>query len=143
VKSLLRGAVLACVLCACSPYHDLKDGRSILGGGFKDQEVAPGLFGIMVKSNASLWTTHDAVHETWSKRAAELCAPDGYTELAAQDLENELPSTTGGALHDVVTTRIAFALCTRSALTAAQATEVISGLGFLPKSERARQPGSR
>src|SRR5436305_1631674 len=97
---LSLAAIAACLLCACSPYHDLKDGHTILGGGFKDQEVAPGLFGIMVKSNASLWTTHDAVHETWIKRANELCGPDAYVELAAQDLEQPLPAVSG-PVHDI------------------------------------------
>jgi hypothetical protein len=124
--------VVAALLCACSPYHDLKDGRPLLGGGFKDQEVGHGLFGIMVKSNVSLWKTHDAVHETWMKRADELCGGKGYVELASQDSEDELQPTSG-AIRDVITTRIGFALCSYSELSQEQALSIIADLGLLPR----------
>jgi hypothetical protein len=128
----LLATMVAALLCACSPYHDLKDGRPLLGGGFKDQEVGHGLFGIMVKSNVSLWRTSDAVHETWMKRADELCGGKSYVELASQDSEDELQPTSG-AIRDVTTTRIGFALCAYSELSQEQALGIIGNLGLLPR----------
>jgi hypothetical protein len=122
-------------LASCSPYHDLKNGSGLLGGGFKDQEVAPGLFGVLVKSNALLWTNRDAVHATWSRRAYELCAGD-YVELAAQELDETLKPLNSEVLRDHVTSRIAFAQCASSKLSQQEALDVIERLGMLPASPR-------
>jgi hypothetical protein len=127
--------VLIALLVGCSPYHDLKNGSGLLGGGFKDQEVSPGLFGILVKSNAALWTNRDAVHATWSRRAYELCSGD-YVELASQELDETLKPINSEVLRDHVTSRIAFALCASSRLSQQEALGVIERLGLLPAPPR-------
>lgn len=131
----LCGPLVLALLGGCSPYHDLKNGSGLLGGGFKDQEVSPGLFGILVKSNAALWTNNEAVHATWSRRAHELCGGD-YVELASQEFDETLKPINSEVLHDHVTSRIAFALCASSKLSQHEALDVINRLGLLPAPTR-------
>jgi len=135
ILGLYGPVALIALLGGCSPYHDLKNGYGLLGGGFKDQEVSPGLFGILVKSNAALWTNRDAVHVTWSRRAQELCGGE-YIELASQELDETLKPINSEVLRDHVTSRIAFALCASSKLSQQEALDVIKGLGLLPAPPR-------
>jgi hypothetical protein len=135
IPRICGSIALVAFLCACSPYHDLKNGSGLLGGGFKDQEVSPGLFGILVKSNVALWTNRDAVHDIWSRRAHELCGGD-YIELASQELDETLKPINSEVLRDHVTSRIAFALCTSSKLSQQEALDVIERLGLLPAPPR-------
>ena len=135
IQRLFGPVVLIAILGACSPYHDLKNGSGLLGGGFKDQEVSPGLFGILVKSDVALWTNRDSVHATWSRRAHELCGGD-YVELASQELDETLKPVNSEVLRDHVTRRIAFALCASSKLSQQEALDVIDRLGLLPSPPR-------
>ncbi|MFZ2334469.1 MAG: hypothetical protein WAW35_06105 [Sideroxyarcus sp.] len=67
---------------ACSSTHDLKrDGPNYLGGGgFIDDEIAPGVYRIKGFSNTSLFATPDAAAKTFRLRAEQLC-PAGYEEV--------------------------------------------------------------
>ena len=95
------------------------------------------MFGILVKSNAALWTNNDAVHATWSRRAHELCGGD-YVELASQELDETLKPINSEVLRDHVTSRLAFALCASSKLSQQEALDVINR-SACSRHQRARQ----
>lgn len=67
---------------ACSSTHDLKrNGPNYLGGGgFIDDEMAPGVYRIKGFSNTSLFAAPDSAAKTFRLRAEQLCSA-GYEEV--------------------------------------------------------------
>jgi hypothetical protein len=123
--------LIAGALCACSSTHDIKrDGQSLLGGGFIDEQEGPGLYLVKAFANISPFPTPAAAESTFRYRANQLC-PQGYTELgvraASYVAEGGPPPITLGSgvtfrADRRVTSRIGHILCNDSPLTAHEAT---------------------
>ena len=81
-KSVAKGSDPFSVGSACSSTHDLKrDGQNYFGGGgFIDDEMAPGVYRIKGFSNISPFATPDSAAKTFRLRAEQLCAT-GYEEI--------------------------------------------------------------
>lgn len=80
----------ALVLGGCSSTHNLKtDGNNLLGGGFYEEELRPGLFKLTARSNQSLWPNLKAARETWTLRAEQLCGKQAYESFDATFLEGQ------------------------------------------------------
>lgn len=76
ILALACGAVL---LASCSSTHNLKtDGTNVMGGGFLDDEVVPGIHRLTASSNRAPWPSMDAARETWKYRADQLCGKDAH-----------------------------------------------------------------
>ena len=73
------GLVLAALmLSACASTHNLREGPSLLGGGFIEEQLRPGLYRLRARSDGSMWPTFEAARSTWSQRADLLCGKDSY-----------------------------------------------------------------
>ncbi|OGP04204.1 MAG: hypothetical protein A2Z93_15750 [Curvibacter sp. GWA2_64_110] len=72
------------VLGGCASTHNLKtDGNNLLGGGFHEEELRPGLFKLTARSNQSIWPNFSAAHTTWTQRADQLCGKQAYKSFDA------------------------------------------------------------
>ena len=91
-------AVLLISGCAGS-YHNInKNGESALGGGFRDTNIADGLYFIISKTNFAPWTNFDAAQKTFDRRAKELCAGD-YTVIDTKRDQFEHTQSQGAAKY--------------------------------------------
>jgi hypothetical protein len=78
---LLLTVVVGLLATACSSTQNLKDGRSLWGGGFSDEELRPGLYSMTAIGNLTPWASFAAAKGTWSRRADQLCGTDQYQEI--------------------------------------------------------------
>jgi hypothetical protein len=127
---------LTASLLGCASTHDLKkDGPNIFGGGYIDEQIAPGLYLIKGFSNTSPFVTSDAAARTFENRARQLCAK-GYVEVRAlaDSYKSNLaapfvpiPSTGIGVRGptSVVTSKIGHVLCVDSPLTPKEALALL------------------
>jgi len=84
------------LLAGCASNNNFRTGSNhLLGGGFLDQEIKPGLYKLSAKANESLWPSFEAARETWKRRADQLCGKDSYQEIITT--QNE-----GLRRHDIV-----------------------------------------
>lgn len=126
--------------CACSSTHDLKrDGPNYLGGGggFIDDEMAPGVYRIKGFSNLALFATPDSAAKTFRYRAEKLC-PAGYDEIRSS--LNSYRSSSGGVTivpdpknpipvelpPPVITSKIGFVRCNDSPLSFREAQMLVT-----------------
>lgn len=132
--------------CACSSTHDLKrDGPNYLGGGgFIDDEMAPGVYRIKGFSNTSPFATPDSAAKTFRLQAEQLC-PAGYDEV--RSVANSYRSSSGGVTvapdpiknpavavavpPPVITSKIGFIRCNDSPLSLYEAQMLVP-----PKSDQ-------
>lgn len=121
--------LLILLLTACSSTHDLKrDGLSMFGGGFIDEQVGPGLYLVKAFSNISPIPMPDSAANTFRYRAEQLC-PVGYDEV--RTLANAYRSSSGATPPPVVTSKIGHIRCTDSPLSLHEARAFVS-----PESEQ-------
>jgi len=126
------------MLSACSSNHDLKrDGFNIFGGGFIDDQIAPGLHRIKAFSNTSPLATPDSAAKTFANRAKQLC-PTGYTEVrVVSDAYRsmtpgpmvQLPNQPGLIAQGpgpVVTSKIGHVLCDGSPISLNEAKKLVA-----------------
>jgi hypothetical protein len=134
--------LLVLLLCgACSSTHDLKrDGPNYLGGGgFIDDEIAPGVYRIKGFSNTSPFATPDSAAKTFLLRAKQLCTT-GYEEVrsVADSYQSSLnggltvapsPKTLAVTLllpPPVITSKIGFIRCDNSPLSLYEAQMLVA-----------------
>lgn len=127
---------------ACSSTHDLKrDGPNYLGGGggFIDDEMAPGVYRIKGFSNTSPFSTPDSAAKTFRYRAEQLC-PAGYDEV--RSVADSYRSLSGGVTvapdpinspavsialpPPVITSKIGFIRCNDSPLSLYEAQMLVA-----------------
>lgn len=94
LKSLLLSALLMLTGCSSLPYQPAHPGTQ--ESGYRDEEIAPGVFVIEVRDNSKLRlqlereATVHTLTTHWQRRAAELCqfgyrgAPEVVTPAAAR-----------------------------------------------------------
>jgi hypothetical protein len=76
--------VIACTLSGCQSDHDLKrNGYNVMGGGYIDDEVSPGLYSIKGYSNFAIFSSleRDGAERTFLRRADTLCGAGAYTVI--------------------------------------------------------------
>lgn len=76
----LAFALVVAGLAGCASTHDLSKGSNMLGGGYKQEEMGPGLFYIYARSNHAPWTNLEAARTTWRTGAERACASAEYDE---------------------------------------------------------------
>lgn len=137
---MLRYIILAALftLGACESTHDLKrDGANVLGGGFIDEEIGPGLYLIKAFSNTSFFVTPESAAKTFEYRAKQLCS-GGYEEIRVlTDAYNSMtpvpkisiPSRPGlnvEGLNQVITSKIGHVRCSDAPISYDEARALLS-----------------
>jgi hypothetical protein len=125
-----HGCVAICasltMLFGCASSHDYnKDGYSVFGGGFGDNQLLPGFYYIKARSNLAIVVSHDSAERTWRQRAEELCKPSGYIEIRIHQSVEDISeySNTGHPLA----ARSGYALCKNSPTSYEQAIASLDG----------------
>ncbi|WP_150123916.1 hypothetical protein [Methyloversatilis sp. RAC08] len=115
-----------------------RDGPNYIGGGgFIDDEMAPGVYRIKGFSNLSLFATPDSAAETFRYRAEQLC-PAGYNEVRSS--LNAYRSSNGGVTivpnpkipvpvelpPHVITSKVGFVRCNDSPVSLHEAQMLVA-----------------
>ncbi|VWX36612.1 conserved exported hypothetical protein [Limnobacter sp. 130] len=124
LQKLVFAVALAC-LAGCASTHDLSKGNNMLGGGYKQEEVGPGLFYIYARSNHAPWTNIDAARTTWRNGAERACLSAAYDELSIQEGEKDTGLQNSSGVRYLVTERTGYAKCDSSTLSSAEINKII------------------
>lgn len=121
---------LACVmvvasLVGCASTHDLSKGTNMLGGGYKQEEMGPGLFYIYARSNHAPWANIEAARITWRNGAERACLSSAYDELSIREGEKDTGLQNSGGVRYLVTERTGYAKCDSSTLSGAEINKLI------------------
>ena len=127
ILTLTSIALGTTALFGCASSHNLEtDGRSLLGGGYRETKLRDGIYRISVKTNWSPWVNTSAARSSWRARAQHLCGSDEFRELEIyEDSYDERPPF--GGLRYIITTRYGFAVCKSTGLSDEAARELILG----------------
>jgi len=112
--------VIACSLMGCASDHDLKrNGYNVMGGGFIDDEVRPGLYLIKGYSNFAVLPSleRDGAARTFFRRADALCGAGAYTVV------NYNLGTYSASVH--VSFMAGHVLCANSGITIEDARKIL------------------
>ncbi len=101
---LFAGALLV----GCAAHADLnRQSRASVGGGFKDQKLADGVFFIEAVSGMAPWKNSGGAHDTFRHRARELCGDDRFSILfiyeetgSPTDMRSHKTTTVVGYVRD-------------------------------------------
>lgn len=118
--------LLAAGLSACASSHDLSKGENMLGGGYKQEEMGPGLFYIYARSNHAPWVNIEAARTTWRNGAERACLSAEYDELNIQENEKDTGLRNGAGVAYLVSERTGYAKCDSSTLSNAEVNKIIS-----------------
>ncbi|MCZ8015851.1 MAG: hypothetical protein O9274_09155 [Limnobacter sp.] len=114
--------ILLSGLSACASNHDLTQGSNMLGGGYKQDELGPGLFHLYARSNHAPWANYDAARTTWRNGAERACGSAEYDELSVRESERDTGLQNSGGVRYLVTERTGYAKCDSTTLS----NEVVS-----------------
>lgn len=79
--------------CPTTPYQ--KDSMwNGVRGGYRDKQVAPGVYEL--RFTATSYTSTEQLIAHWRRRAAELCAPRGYSAQPAYKNEMQMANMING-----------------------------------------------
>ena len=85
----------------CAAHSDLnKEAGASVTGGFKDQKLADGIYFIESVSGMAPWKNPRGAHDTFTRRAMELCGDERFAVLF---LYEETGSPTGMRAHQTTT----------------------------------------
>jgi hypothetical protein len=78
--------LLVMLISSCASYHNLNEnGVNHLGGGFLDNQLAPSLYSLTVKTNFAPWKNFSGAWRAWEKRAKELCGQQNFENIEVQE----------------------------------------------------------
>lgn len=118
--------LMAAGLSACASNHDLSKGNNMLGGGYKQEEMGPGLFYIYARSNHAPWVSVEAARTTWRNGAERACLSAEYDEINIQENERDTGLQNSSGVRYLVSERTGYAKCDSSTLSNAQIESLIS-----------------
>lgn len=121
----LAFALVVAGLAGCASTHDLSKGTNMLGGGYKQEEMGPGLFYIYARSNHAPWTNIEAARITWRNGAERACLSAAYDELNIQEGEKDTGLQNSSGVRYLVTERTGYAKCDSSTLSDAEINQII------------------
>jgi len=107
-------------MTGCASDHDLKrNGYNVMGGGFIDEEVRPGLYLIKGYSNLAMFPSlePDGAAKTFFKRADALCGAGAYTVV------NHNLNTYSASVR--ATFMAGHVLCANSGITVEEARKIL------------------
>jgi len=117
--------VVIAALAGCASTHDLNTGTNMLGGGYKQEEMGPGLFYIYARSNHAPWTNLEAARSTWRTGAERACLSAEYDELNIRENEKDTGLQNSSGVRYLVTERTGYAKCDSSTLSSAEINQII------------------
>lgn len=113
-------------LAGCASTHDLTKGTNMLGGGYKQEEIGPGLFYIYARSNHAPWANIEAARATWRTGAERACASADYDELKIEESEKDTGLQNSSGVRYLVTERTGYAKCDSSTLSKEEIEKLIA-----------------
>lgn len=113
-------------LAGCASTHDLSTGNNMLGGGYKQEEMGPGLFYIYARSNHAPWTNLEAARNTWRTGAERACFSADYDELNVRENEKDTGLQNSAGVRYLVTERTGYVKCDSSTLSNSEITDIIN-----------------
>ncbi|HEX4856256.1 MAG TPA: hypothetical protein VFV28_05550 [Limnobacter sp.] len=113
-------------LAACASNHDLSTGSNMLGGGYRQEELGPGLFHVYARSNHAPSPGIDAARVTWRNGAEKACGSADYDELSIRESERDTGLQNSSGVRYWVTERTGYAKCDSSTLSAAEVNKLIN-----------------
>ncbi|MCR2746502.1 hypothetical protein [Limnobacter parvus] len=113
-------------LAGCASSHDLSSGSNMLGGGYKQEELGPGLFSIYARSNHAPWANYEAARVTWRNGAEKACGSGAYDELAINESERDTGLQTSTGVRYMVTERTGYAQCDSSTLSESEVQQRVN-----------------
>lgn len=113
-------------LAGCASTHDLSTGTNMLGGGYKQEEMGPGLFYIYARSNHAPWTNVEAARSTWRTGAERACLSAEYDELNIRENEKDTGLQNSAGVRYLVTERTGYAKCDSSTLSNSEINKIIN-----------------
>lgn len=119
--------ILLTSLAACASKHDLTQGSNMLGGGYKQDELGPGLFYLYARSNHAPWTNYEAARATWRNGAEKACGSADYDELSIRESERDTGLQNSGGVRYLVTERTGFAKCDSTTLSSQEVSKAVAG----------------
>lgn len=119
-------------LAGCASTHDLNTGTNMMGGGYKLQEMGPGLFYIYARSNHAPWTNTEAARNTWRNGAERACLSAEYDELNIRENEKDTGLQNSAGVRYLVTERTGYAKCDTSTLSSKETNAIISKESAIP-----------
>lgn len=122
----LAFALVVAGLAGCASTHDLSTGSNMLGGGYQQEEMGPGLYYIYARSNHAPWTNIEAARITWRNGAERACLSAAYDELSIQEGEKDTGLQNSSGVRYLVTERTGYAKCDSSTLSDAEINQIIA-----------------
>ncbi|MCE2746827.1 MAG: hypothetical protein LW710_13105 [Burkholderiales bacterium] len=121
----LAGLASVVSLAGCASTHDLTKGNNMMGGGYKQEELGPGLFYIYARSNHAPWANMEAARATWRTGAERACGSAEYDELFIKETERDTGLQNSSGVRYLVTERTAYAKCDSSSLSKEEIKKLI------------------
>lgn len=118
--------ILVACLAACASKHDLSQGSNMLGGGFKQDELGPGLFHLYARSNHAPWANYDAARTTWRNAAEKACGSSEYDELSIRESERDTGLQNSSGVRYLVTERTGFAKCDSTSMSNEEVNKAVA-----------------
>lgn len=118
--------ILLSSLAACASKHDLSQGSNMLGGGFKQEELGPGVFYLYARSNHAPWANYEAARITWRNGAEKACGSAEYDELSVRESERDTGLQNSSGVRYLVTERTGFAKCDSTTLSNEEVNKAIA-----------------
>jgi hypothetical protein len=113
------------LLAGCASYTDLNHGdESAFGGGYKDSEVAPGLFFISATTGTAPWANLSGARKVFLRRATELCGAGNFTVVESEESAYEAFQTPGFGKH-IISSVWGYVLAKGSPVTEVEARNII------------------
>lgn len=109
--NIVKRCILSVFLCGCtSSYNNNTDGANPFGGGFSDYKVYDGLYSVVAKTNFAPWTDFAAAHDTFNRRATELCQSNSFKTIKVREGQYEHVYT-GGAIKYIISQVDGYVIC--------------------------------
>lgn len=104
----------------CASSHNLRDGESVLDGGYQVTEVNQSIFYIYARTNAAFIARYEDAQRMWSEHAVRSCKGQSFSvaQMSHRLRNSKLPPL-------VVAEMYGYAICSGSGLTEEQVREAI------------------
>lgn len=113
-------------LTACASNHDLSTGGNLLGGGYRQDELGPGLFYVYARSNHAPNPGMEAARATWRNGAEKACRSAEYDELNIRESERDTGLQNNSGVRYLVTERTGYVKCDSTPLSSSEISRLIN-----------------
>jgi hypothetical protein len=119
-STALLALLTVTLLAGCASRHDLRNGESVLDGGYQVTKVSESIFYIYARTNASVAPSYRDAEEMWAQQASRSCKG---ARFSATKLSRRLDNSKLSGF--IVAEMTGYAICEGAGLSDAQVRNAI------------------